>query len=164
MRSHFENLWSAASESVNWVAIPAILSSMDLGILPSDQRKSVGACLRRGHARVTLPVVLIMTAGFAALAAAMILLPDAVIDSEFVFVCFLMPVPPLLAWVWWSREVSPWRIWALRTVDRWPSLERAAVLTGLIWPRGSIFEKTEIKSPEQRALEVELLRVRDRDG
>jgi len=105
-----------------------------------------------------------MTAGFAALAVPIFLLPDTFFESEFVFLCFLMIVPPLLAWVWWSREVPPWRIWALRNVDDWPSLERAAVLTGLIWPRGSIFEKTEIKSPEQRTLEAELLHVRDRDG
>jgi len=153
---------------VNCIATFAILLPMDLGILPPNERKSVGACLRRGHMRVNLPVVLIMAATSVVLAAPIFLnwLPDAFGETEFAFVLLfcVLPLPPLLAWVWWSREISSWRIWVLRNVDDWRSLERAAIWTGLIWPRGSIFEKTEFKSSEQRALETELLRVRDRDG
>ena len=64
----------------------------------------------------------------------------------------------------WSREVPKWRIWALRNVDNWPELERRAIEGKLIWPRGNIFEKTEIKTAEVHELEEELLRLRTWDG
>lgn len=50
----------------------------------------------------------------------------------------------VLAWPWWSISVPRWRRWALaRGVDA-RKLQKAAVCTGLVWPRGWIFEKTEI--------------------
>ena len=50
----------------------------------------------------------------------------------------------ILAWPYWSVSVPRWRHWALvRGVDA-KKLQKAAVSTGLGWPRGWIFEKTEI--------------------
>ncbi len=50
----------------------------------------------------------------------------------------------ILAWPWWSVSVPRWRRWALaRGVDA-HKLQKAAVMTGLVWPKGWIFEKTEI--------------------
>src|SRR5262245_749286 len=50
----------------------------------------------------------------------------------------------ILAWPWWSVSVPRWRRWALaRGVDA-KRLQKAAVSTGLVWPRGWIFEKAEI--------------------
>ena len=61
------------------------------------------------------------------------------------------------AWIWWSITVPKWRLWALRYVSNWPMLKRHAIASGLIWPDGSIFARTEIKSAaharEERALE-----------
>ena len=50
----------------------------------------------------------------------------------------------ILAWPWWSVSVPRWRRWALaRGVDG-KKLQKAAVSMGLVWPRGWIFEKTEL--------------------
>ena len=70
-----------------------------------------------------------------------------------VFVCHLFDFLGLrwslflgvvLAWPWWSVSVPRWRRWALnRGVDA-KQLQKAAVCTGLVWPKGWPFEKTEI--------------------
>ena len=51
----------------------------------------------------------------------------------------------LLAWFWWSYTLPRWRKWAIQKGADAEALHRAAVLTGLEWPKGWIFEKTEIK-------------------
>jgi hypothetical protein len=49
----------------------------------------------------------------------------------------------LAAWVWWSVTVSRWRDWALdRGIDP-VRLQKFAFRTGLTWPKGSLFERTE---------------------
>lgn len=68
------------------------------------------------------------------------------------------------AWSWWSWQVPKWRIWALRNVTDWLELKRRAVEDKLIWPDGHFFEKTEIKSAEQREVEAELRRIRESEG
>ena len=51
----------------------------------------------------------------------------------------------LMAWVWWSFTVPRWRDWAVaKGVDR-DRLQKYAVRTGLTWPKGSPFEKTEFR-------------------
>ncbi len=52
----------------------------------------------------------------------------------------------LAAWVWWSFTVSRWREWALhRGIDR-ERLQKFAFRTGLTWPKGSLFERTEFRT------------------
>ena len=151
---------------------------MDLGIVPPEKRKSVRQCLAAGQWTVNGPVYAIMALGYGAISLPLVLYGMPVLAdissaarSSLVFavvivLCTMIAIvlPSGLAWIWWSFKVSRWRIWALQNVDDWRKLERLAVLSLLIWPRGSIFEKTEIKTNEQRALEAELLRARDRDG
>jgi len=62
----------------------------------------------------------------------------------------------VLAWLWWSFSVPRWRVWAYERVSDIAELKHAAVLAGLIWPDGHIFERTEIKSAEIRAKEKAL--------
>jgi len=51
----------------------------------------------------------------------------------------------LAAWVWWSFTVSRWRDWALdRGIDP-ERLQKFAFRTGLTWPKGSLFERTEFR-------------------
>jgi hypothetical protein len=73
--------------------------------------------------------------------------------------------PFVLAWTWWSFNVPKWRIWALERVDDWPSLERSAILAGLIWDEdtllGRIFARTEIWSAADQEREAELRRQTD---
>lgn len=130
---------------------------MDLGILPPDRRKSVRYCVGYGTLWVNLPVFLIMVGVGAVLWA------TGFLTSHTDNLWQLWPVllPPLVPWFWWSAMAPRWRIWALRTVDDWPALEQAAIGAGLIWPRRSIFGKTEFKSRKMRALERALMSARD---
>lgn len=48
-----------------------------------------------------------------------------------------------LAWLWWSSTVPKWRRWALGTGASPDRLQRLAAVTGLVWPRGWVFERTE---------------------
>jgi hypothetical protein len=61
-------------------------------------------------------------------------------------------------WLVWSIQVPRWRLWAYHRVWDIAELKRQAVERRVIWPDGSIFEKTELMSrqvrEERRALEV----------
>ena len=63
------------------------------------------------------------------------------------------PILWLMAWLWWSLSIPRWRLWAYRHVEHVQALKRAAVSSGLTWPDGWIFEKTEIKSSAHAQLE-----------
>ena len=54
----------------------------------------------------------------------------------------------VLAWTWWSLSVPRWRLWAYERVDDIPALKAHAIRAGLIWPDGSVFQRTEIRSAE----------------
>ena len=151
-------------------------TAADLGILPPEQRKSVDHCLGVGQRRVNWPVIAIMLVCYAIPVALIkfglypdrldlgpILTPIVGYATGAAALLYVIFGPPLIAWIWWSAKISEWRIWALRTVDDWPALERRAIEDRLIWPRESVFGKTEFKSDRQGALEAALLRARDRE-
>jgi len=59
---------------------------------------------------------------------------------------------PIVAWPWWSFSKPIWEHWAVKRIDE---LEidvfyQEAVRAQLAWPRGYVFEKTELKSREQK--------------
>jgi ABC-type uncharacterized transport system permease subunit len=49
-----------------------------------------------------------------------------------------------VAWLWWSLAVPRWRLWALRSGCDPDELQAQGVEAGLLWPKGSFFEKTEL--------------------
>ena len=51
----------------------------------------------------------------------------------------------ILGWTWWSYTVPRWRRWAIKQGADADRLQRWAVITGLVWPKGSRFEKTEFR-------------------
>ncbi len=53
-----------------------------------------------------------------------------------------------LGWIWWSFTIPRWRRWALRRGADPDKLQRWAVMTGLVWRKGSRFEKTEFRSDD----------------
>ena len=58
----------------------------------------------------------------------------------------------VLGWLVWSFFIAKWRIWAFDKIDEkyhW-ELKEEAISTKLIWPDGHFFEKTEIRSKNQR--------------
>ena len=50
-----------------------------------------------------------------------------------------------VAWVWWSWSVPRWRRWAIKQGAAPDQLQRLAAATLLVWPEGSIFERTEFR-------------------
>ena len=119
---------------------------------------SVSAALWRGHLVVSLPVVILLIPGLAGGVTAGIAvgnefgLNDAsgIILSVVGLVAGMVP-----AWLWWSVAVPKWRLWALQHVENWPELKRRAIASGLIWPDGHIFGKTEIRSAAGARFEQE---------
>lgn len=55
-----------------------------------------------------------------------------------------------LAWLTWSLLVPRWRLWAYNRVDNIDELKSQGVAAGLIWREGHLFERTEIRTPDQR--------------
>jgi hypothetical protein len=55
-------------------------------------------------------------------------------------------------WLVWSLGIPRWRLWAYRSVGSVAELKRVAMQRGLIWPDGSLWERTELISSRERAL------------
>ena len=53
-------------------------------------------------------------------------------------------VGAIVAWPWWSLAVPRWRAWALAHGANPDELQRFGVMTGLLWRKGSMFERTEL--------------------
>ncbi len=51
-----------------------------------------------------------------------------------------------IGWVWWSYKIVKWKCWAFSQLNLEDSCDLyiKAIEIGLIWPTGSIFNKTEI--------------------
>jgi len=50
----------------------------------------------------------------------------------------------VVAWLWWSLAVPRWRAWALARGADAAELQRVGAVTGLVWPKGWVFGKTEL--------------------
>lgn len=96
-------------------------------------RPSPKDALIRGHLTVTLPVLLIILAapviGWLAGGGAGLLL-GVVTGSGF-------------AWPWWSFAVPRWRDWVIDNGLSPEDVQDTAEAIGLLWPRGSRWERTE---------------------
>jgi hypothetical protein len=102
---------------------------------------SVNKAIKRGHLMVNVPVVLTII-GCPALA---IYLSDKnSIPKWSIGVAFLIGF--ILAWLIWSYMITKWRIWAFANVQNVHELKKRAIQEKLIWDDGNVFERTEIKS------------------
>ena len=63
----------------------------------------------------------------------------------------------VLGWTYWSFAITRWKLWAYSHVENLVELKKAAVKAYLIWPDDSLFNKTEIKSAREAAVENQLL-------
>jgi hypothetical protein len=50
-----------------------------------------------------------------------------------------------LAWLWWSYFIPEWRAWALAKGADPEELDFLGIQSKLTWPKGSLFERTEIR-------------------
>ena len=105
----------------------------------SKPRLNIAVIILTGHFLVNLPVLIIM-GGF-------IYAGIYHIEDNLWMVLFLLGF--ILAWIWWSFMVPRWRRWALKQGASEKKLQKWAVATGLTWPKGSIFERTEFKLKDE---------------
>lgn len=103
-----------------------------------DSNLTVGQAILVGQLVVNMPVLAIMAAGFVV---GLSLLP------AYFWAVFLAAF--VTAWLWWSLSVPRWRMWAINKGVSAGKLHYWAVLTGLEWPKGSVFSKTEFKVKDQ---------------
>jgi hypothetical protein len=83
---------------------------------------------------VNIPALIIMLG---------ILLPGAFIAPRLWWV--FLSIGFVLGWTWWSYAIPRWRRWALNRGAPADRLQKWAVVVGLTWPKGWIFEKTETR-------------------
>lgn len=106
--------------------------------LTSKSSVSVGKALLIGHSIITLPLFIIMFGLFFGGRALF----------GFRYSLLFLIVGFTLAWLWWSFVTPRWRQWALRGSAPADKLQKWATITGLTWPKGWIFEKTEFNVAE----------------
>lgn len=112
----------------------------------------VGIAILVGQLVVNLPVILIILGVFG-IGIVLLLVMDARFPAlsgwSFPLGIFgMIIIGPLTGWLWWSFSVPRWRKWALKKGVSEDKLQKWAVATGLVWPKGSIFEKTEFRVKE----------------
>lgn len=115
-----------------------------------NKKLTVTEVLKRGQIRINVPVVLIIFVGTLGtpLYSALFLPENLIIWASLAGLILGFG----LAWAWWSYEIVKWRIWAYENTKKtdWNSLKQRAISQKLIWPDGSIFEKTEFRSWEEQ--------------
>ncbi|TFF38023.1 hypothetical protein [Mucilaginibacter psychrotolerans] len=106
---------------------------------------SVGEALARGKRMVTYPVYFIQ------------LVPPAITIWLFIQFQFngwlttgIVVLSFIAAWLYWSVAIPKWRLWAFANVRNVHQLKSRAIKEKLIWPDGSIFNKTEIWSASRK--------------
>gem|GEM_PF-1481770 len=105
----------------------------------APKQLSAGRAVLLGHLLVNLPVLLIII-GFSVL--------GYVLLQKGWFIFFVAGFT--LAWAWWSITVPRWRRWALGRGAPPDRLQRLATVTGLVWPKGWLPERTEVKLPDSQ--------------
>jgi hypothetical protein len=86
-----------------------------------------------GHLVVNVPVVAIIGLGS--------LLGYILRGPVWAMVGFFLGL--IAGWFWWSMSVPRWREWAKRQGADEERTQLLGEKSGLVWPKGSIFEKTE---------------------
>jgi hypothetical protein len=120
---------------------------------PPDHRLTAEVAVRWGHVVVTLPVLGIML-GLWGLAGARLRhggqLSQLSPGLQIALAVAVVIGPPATAWLWWAYAVPRWRHWALSRGADPKVLQDLAQAQGLVWPKGSFFERTEFRyTPKQ---------------
>lgn len=89
-----------------------------------------------------LSIVALLTTG----TAAFFYVKDISSGKYVLFIFLAILLGSALAWIWWSYWVVKWKLWAYAEVKDFHLLYRRAVNGKLVWPMGSVYEKTEFRS------------------
>lgn len=112
--------------------------------------KTINEVLRKGQNSVNVPVTIMLVV----IPVSLIYISPLVFSEEYVDLVMIIGliIGIVLAWLWWSYKIVKWRIWAFENTKKsdWIQLKQRAIIQGLIWSDGSIFEKTEIRSKSEK--------------
>jgi len=88
-------------------------------------------------------VSFVVACGFIANWIAMNILKSDKVDFIIMITVFIAIA---IGWIWWSYKIVKWKYLAFSklTIDESYELYSKAIGVGLIWPTGSVFNKTEI--------------------
>lgn len=100
----------------------------------SQKPLGINKAILVGQLVVTIPALLIMIG---------LIVLGFLFFSPFWYL--ILAASAIISWAWWAVAVPRWRNWAIQHGCNADELHDMAVATGLEWPRGSIFEKTEIR-------------------
>ena len=116
--------------------------------MTKEEEIELNKVLNKGQIFINFPVMIVM---FGLMGLSYYLNKIALISKSIMLVGFVISF--ILGWLVWSLFIAKWRIWAFeKTDERFHSiLKKEAIQAKLIWPDGHIFEKTEIRTDEQKA-------------
>lgn len=106
---------------------------------------TVDEALSKGRKSINTPVLIIM---FGLIALSVYLVTALHISGWFAAVGILFAF--VIAWLYWSFAITKWRLWAFENVRNVHELKNRAVKEKLIWPDGSFWERTEIRSADEK--------------
>lgn len=106
-----------------------------------DKMISVDEALSKGQRMLNIPVFII---SFVFFTMGIVFLILKVWPIWVTFVSIILGF--ILSWLWWSFMITKWRLWAFENVRNVHELKKRAIQNKLIWPDGSIYEKTEIRN------------------
>jgi hypothetical protein len=116
----------------------------------TDEKKNLSSMINKGLLTVYGPLIsFVVACGFIANWIATNILKSDIVDF-IVMIAVLISI--LIGWTWWSYKIVKWKYWAFSKLDLNDSYElySKAIAVGLIWPTGSIFNKTEIWTKADR--------------
>lgn len=112
---------------------------------------SVDYAIKKGVQKLTYVGVVILS---------VLLILCIVVGTKYQLPAVFFPVGFVVAfvttWIYWSVNVTRWKVWAFNTVRNVHELKERAIEMKLIWPDGSIWNKTEIWRVEDKMKWVEL--------
>lgn len=123
--------------------------------MDKQTRLSAESAVKRGHLVITLPVCLLIFGVTIAVGLLIKAPPDAApvtlanLVRSFRALIGLL-IGTALGWLWWSSGVPRWREWAHENGADDEETQQLAERSLLVWPKGSIFEKTEFQPRHKR--------------
>ena len=105
---------------------------------------TVNKAILGGQLMINIPVIVIFIIGIG-----LSFYLGSMLEKE--WICAVGIIPTFIfMWLWWSFSITIWRIWAFENCRNVHELKRRAINNKLIWPDGSKYEKTEIRTARQK--------------